>query len=203
MTEFLQKNPLLLALTGVTALLTGLHDFVGSFGLAPFWADVVISALLAISAIYWLVGALRETKRSTRNVGLGGNPKNKLGFINRFRKVAGGSIVVLVILLVLFGWHAAVPATHLTDTQWQVCGTFVASCNGNGCLEFYDGRKRNITERCYPFDDDSGYKQLNAPNWWTYKPQSVQFRCEEKLSRRNFLGQEMFRSSCDAVLKLQ
>jgi hypothetical protein len=201
--EFLQKNPLLAALTGIGAALTALNSFVGPFGFPPFWADVLVSALLAYVGIYWCLAILREMKRRAIAIGLGPKPNKKLSFITRFARVAGGSIIVPIILMIPFGWNVTPPAAHLKDTDWALCGTFVASCKGEACIELYDARNRKVTDRCYPFDDDSGYKKLSAPNWWTYKPQAVDFRCDGKLSGRGYLNAAMFSRSCDGVSKIQ
>ena len=203
MIDFLQKNPLLAAITGIGAVLTALNSFAGAFGFPPFWADVLVSALLACIGIYWCLAILREMKRRASVIGLGAKPKKKLSFISRFARAAGGSIIVPIILMIPFGWNVAPPAVHFKETDWVLCGTFVVPCTGEACIELYDERNRKVTDRCYPFDDDSGYKKLSTPNWWTYKPQAVELRCDGKLSGRSYLDAAMFSRSCDGVSKIQ
>jgi hypothetical protein len=141
-------------------------------------------------------------KRREMPIGVGAKPNKKRNFINRFRRAAGGSIIVPIILIFPFVWNVTPPAQHLKDTEWALCGTFVVSCKDKACIELYDGRNRKITDRCYPFDDDSGYKKLSAPNWWTYKPQAVDLRCDGEVSGHGFLDETMFSRSCDGVSEL-
>jgi hypothetical protein len=201
--QFLKENPLLTIVTTISAVLTALNTFIGAFGLPPFWADVFVSTMLAYSAIYWCLHTWRDTKRKRRIIGLAPGPKDGSGSLTKLLKPIGISALIPITLIALFAWNAALPILHLRETQWVLCGTFVSTCTSNSCIELYGMRNRKITNRCYYFDDDSGYLYLKSPNWWTYKPESVSSRCDGKTSGSDLLDQAMFDSSCEGIFKVR
>ena len=59
----LLQNPVLSLATTISALLVLLNNLVGSFGLPPFWSDVLISLILGYTTFVWGRFALSRIRR--------------------------------------------------------------------------------------------------------------------------------------------
>jgi hypothetical protein len=195
------ENPALAILSSVTLLLTTVHTLVGSLGLAPFWSDSLISLTLGLTAIYWVTNMVRNRKRSDRVVGISKPVSKKPRILNVTARI-DASLFVFLLLIGLFVWKGFAPICHLVSPKWTLCGTFVASCPIQPCLELFDYKGRKLHDHCLYFDDDTGYKNLVPPNWSTYKPESFTVSCQGNTSPQTDFPQSMFDSSCEARVEV-
>lgn len=118
-------------------------------------------------------------------------------------KTAGSTLLVFPILLGMLAWHAYFPVQHLADMNWTLCGTFTFNCASKPCLILLDQRKRAIIDECTVLDDDSGYKHLKAPHWWTYKPLSVALQCDNRAVPSVRIDSPMFQATCEGNTELR
>lgn len=195
----LLENPVLGIATTFTALLTILNNLIGSFGLPPFWSDLLATALIAYTTIHWAIFILGKVKRTERILSLNGTTEERIPFRALWKDV-GPSIAVVPILILLLIWNAKPLFNHIGDTKWILCGSFIGSCNQRPCLILNDSRGRRISDECFMIDDDSGYKYLAAPNRWTYKPHKAVLRCDGNTSEATELNQSFFNNSCEGVM---
>ena len=196
----LLENPVLSLATTILALLALLNTVVGSFGLSPFWSDVVICLFLGYTIFRWGGIALSGIRRRERVLELEGTRHEVVSYRRLFVRSLP-AILVIVILLLLLSWNAVPVVRHASEANWSVCGSFLKACNSRVCLKFLDSRGRPISPECVSVDDDSGYKHFTAPNWWTYQPKHVAVVCEGTPSEPVALDQSFFDATCEGTIE--
>ena len=179
----------------VVSLLALINNLVGSFGLQPFWSDTLVSSVLLLTTVHWGTSVWSEVSRKEAVETLDGVEMRRVGFKVLWHKIRL-SFGVLIILLSLFVWSAMPLFVHSLRRDWRVCGSFPTSCEQKTCLRFLDGRGRQVIGECVPFDDDSGYKDFPAPNWWTYRPDQVALVCNGLSSEPIQLEKSFFDGHC-------
>lgn len=195
----LLENPVLSIATTLTALLTVLNNFIGSFGISPFWSDLFATVIIAYTIIHWTVFILRGVKIKEKVMILNGTTEERISLRALLRNI-GPSIVILPVLVLLLVWVSKPLLGHIGHTNWTLCGSFIGNCNQRPCLELSDSKGRRIFDKCFLTDDDSGYKYLAAPNWRSYRPQKVALRCDGNISEAVELSQSFFDDTCAGIV---
>ncbi len=196
-----QENPILSAVTAVTALLAGLNAFVGSFGWPPFWSDVTVSTVILYTVGHWSHYIYREYRKKETIFGLDNEEKKKPPIKDVIKKILPVAVILPVLLIVLV-WNVIPIAKHFSNTHWSVCGNFSSPCGKDSCLRFYDSRKRLLSSECYGLDD-SEYIKYEQSNWWTYKPEAVSVQCDKADSEPTRIEQPMFDSTCEGRMRVR
>lgn len=191
------ENPVLSIASAIVALLALLNNVVSSLGLPPFWTDLVLSLILTYTVCDWGFLIYCELFRGTTVVAFEGTTKEAFGVKLRRMMLP---IVTFPILFSLLVWTVVPIWRHLGHTNWRICGSFITSCNRNTCLRFTDSRDREVVRGCISVDDDSGYKNFNAPHWWSYEPKNVMLVCNDKASEPLSLDSAFFDNQCDATI---
>jgi hypothetical protein len=196
----LLENPLLSLATTILALLALLNTIVGSFGLSPFWSDVVICLFLVYTTFRWGRIALSGIRRRETIPELDGTRHEVVSYRTLFVRSLS-PIVVIVILVLLLSWNAVPVLRQAREANWSVCGSFLKACNSRVCLKFTDSRGRPVSAECLSVDDDSGYKNFTAPNWRAYRPKRVVVVCEGTPSEPVELDQSFFDATCEGRIE--
>ena len=197
----LTDNPILSIATAITALVAAVDRIKSFVGLPPFWSDLLISIILLGITIYWIKDLWKESSGKPQS-GFHSGKRSKITLKERIKNV-GIFIIILPLLLILTVWNMYPVISHFYNYKWTLCGQFIVKNPRQNCLYLYDTRNRLIYDKCYRLDDDTGYKFLNMPNWWTYKPQAVAVKNQANISEKKELESKMFDSSdCSGFIKL-
>jgi hypothetical protein len=187
----IDENPLLVAITAITAVLGVLNAFSVTLGLPPFWSDVVVVVAALYTLLHWWVSMIGSRKQAAGIV----HPPSR-------RRVPFGSLLVSLLIAALIVWNAAPLAAHVTENGWRLCASFPHSCETSPCLRLYDARHRPIDRQCFSFDDATAFKNLAAPHWWTYRPAYAALDCAGTVRREVALPAVVFDRSCAPILEL-
>lgn len=195
----LSDNPILSIATAIITLIATANSITGSIGLPPFWSDLLVSIILLSITIYWSFDSWKESSNKAKSHILS-NVKYNISIQQRIRNI-GIYLIILPILIILILYNIYPTTLHLINYKWTLCGQFIVKNPNESCLILYDARNRKISDKCYKLDDDSGYKHLNIPNWWIYKPQTAAVKYQQNISEKKKLKSEMF--DCSGFIKLQ
>lgn len=183
-------NVVLTIISLLAAAAAAANGFGVTVGLPPFWIDVLLSAVLLYACFDW-ARSLRVRRRPSSIVG----PAT--------HTISMRALFALIVLTILLFWTARPPLMHALERRWSLCGQFLTRCDETACISFSDARKRPVTGDCHVAGDASGFHQIAAPNWWTYKPVFVSATCrsDERPARR--LPQQVFDPTCRAKVDLR
>jgi hypothetical protein len=196
------ENPILSILTALTALLAALNGFIGSIGLPPFWADLLVSVTIAGTTVRWAVFIWSESRKKETITGVERNTRQKISFRALWNKI-GPTAVAIPLLGALLVWNGIPLLSHIGHANWTLCGAFMRPCNHRPCLILIDSRGRRISEECFTTDDDSGYKYLTAEHWWTYQPDKVVMQCDANKAEAIKVTQPFLDGKCEGSIDIQ
>ena len=192
----LSSHPVLLALSGLTGVLSLVTGALTTLGLPPVLADSTFAVLIAICTFSWARhgGYWEQPGPSMLVVDPSGNQPVRKGTF-RPRPIA---VAVAAVLSMLFVWKVWPPVTHVRDYvrhgPWEVCGVAVAECTAP-CLRLTDESNRAL-ERCVPLLDETGYFNLRAPSLFIYKPARIVASCPGRSDVSATLDDAFFDKTC-------
>jgi len=192
------QNLVLVAATGLTALLIGFREFNVTLGLPPFWSDVTVSIAVLCTAISWFRDRWRHLRQPGRIALPPLPPPRAMALVRRLVLAAWPGVLLLAAL----AWIIRLPVDQLTSSNWTFCGSLTHRCGERPCLTLLDAKGRPIGEQCQPVDDDSGWKRLKMPSQWAYRPARVELTCGGYSVSRP-VPHKFLDGSCDGRLDLQ
>lgn len=195
-----RASAFLTATTLIAGLLAALNTFSVSLALPPFWVDLATGGACLAVAISWLTNlqrdhGIQDLYHFERALGANRLRACKRALAQRRILALHAIPGLLVLAAALF---LITPVRHLFRPSWVVCGTFITRCQ-NSCLIFLEERNREVTGRCSPREDDSGYRTVQSKKFWTYRPSRVAVECDGKIGRTVDLPENMFSPSCAGV----
>ena len=196
----LTDNPILGFITGLGGFFAIVNSIRGSIGLPLFWSDSLVSTLLLSITIYWTLDSWEKSSNQFKSKIIT-DTKTKISIKERI-KFFGIDIIILPILIGATIWNFYPVISHLINSKWTLCGQFIVNNPRESCLLLYDARNRQISDKFCGLDD-SGYKYLEMPNWWTYKPQTVAVDERGDISEEKEIEAFLFNAStCSGLIKL-
>jgi hypothetical protein len=112
-----------------------------------------VSVILMVSLVWWILKYL-ETMKS-----------------NGIRKSAWGLIALVLAELALSVWYLIPPLQNLCQPQWELRGTVQVRNPSQYCAVLFDGREREVSDRCISMDS-IGWVDYSPEHRWLYKPQA-------------------------------
>ena len=205
----LLENRGLTAATTLAALSGALQKAVKSFGIPPFWSDLLLAGLILYAVLHW-VGSARTLLDSTAHAGFSGElrPRSTVARI-RFRLFSAktwGFLVIMTGLVALLAWSSRSPIDKLVGDgagRWQVCGEVRTSCRDLPCARLLDRQERPVSNDCFPLLDATGFLQVEQPGRWSYRPVTLQAECGGTVVASVSLPEELFSPYCDGSIEVR